>query len=401
MKLKLPARAFFTAAAAPAIAPRDRQCREAFIRSIDRLLTTTATSTATSATSTITATFTTATATAAPTISDAAPPRPVLQLDRRTRTRSHDRRPLPPSHVHVRPAPRRTMATTGAAVDATLVEAAKRAACQQAVKDHYSPDFRYVGIGSGSTIAYVVEAIAALGPSGSAGVKFVPTGAGSTRLIRDAGLAVLQVPELLREAVGFAGPSRQILDVYFDGADEVDAELSCIKGGGACLFQEKVVARLARRFVCVADSRKRAPRLLTGWRYVPVEVSPVAAELVRQALVDLGSVDPVIRAAPSSPSDFASSESGYLVTDNHNYLIDAPFPTLLLNSQADLIDPAKGIWTPEALTAKIRGILGVLEVGIFSGLTGPQAAAAGPGAEGVRPVKVYYGKTDGGVETQE
>lgn len=286
------------------------------------------------------------------------------------------------------------MATKGA-VDATLLEAAKRAACQQAVRDHFSPDFRYVGIGSGTTIAYVVEAIAALGPAASAGVKFVPTGAGSTRLIRDAGLAVLQVPELLRE-VGFAGrgSSRQHLDVYFDGADEVDAELSCIKGGGACLFQEKVVARLARRFVCVADSRKRAGRLLAGWRYVPVEVSPIAAELVRRALVDLGSTDPVVRADPAS-------ESGYLVTDNHNYLIDAPFPTLLLNSEADLIDPAKGLWTPEALTAKIRGILGVLEVGIFSGLTGPQAAAAGPDVEGVKPVKIYYGKTDGGFETQE
>lgn len=284
---------------------------------------------------------------------------------------------------------------TKAPVDATLLEAAKRAACQQAVKDHFSPSFRYVGIGSGSTIAYVVEAIAALGPGVSAGMKFVPTGAGSTGLLRDAGLAVLQVPELLRE-VGFAGrgASRQHLDIYFDGADEVDAELNCIKGGGACLFQEKVVARLAKRFVCVADSRKRAARLLTGWGYVPVEVSPVAAELVRQALVDLGSTDPVVRAS-------SASASGYLVTDNHNYLIDAPFPTLLLNSQADLIDPAKGLWTPEALTAKIRGILGVLEVGIFSGLTGPQAAAAGPDVEGVKPVQIYYGKTDGGFETQE
>ncbi|KAI1188230.1 ribose 5-phosphate isomerase A [Nemania serpens] len=292
------------------------------------------------------------------------------------------------------------MATKGAAaVDVNLLEAAKRAACQQAVKDHFSPSFRYVGIGSGSTIAYVVEAIAALGPEASSHIKFVPTGAGSTKLIRDAGLAVLQVPELLRE-VGFAGrgSSRQHLDIYFDGADEVDAELNCIKGGGACLFQEKIVARLAKRFVCVADSRKKADRLLTGWRYVPVEVSPVAAELVRQALVDLGSTDPVIRVSSASSS---ASESGYLVTDNHNYIIDAPLPTLLLNSEADRIDPAKGLWTPEALTAKIRGILGVLEVGIFSGLTGPQAAAAGPDVEGVKPVQIYYGKTDGGFETQE
>ncbi|KAI1823597.1 ribose 5-phosphate isomerase A [Xylaria intraflava] len=279
------------------------------------------------------------------------------------------------------------------AADVNLVEAAKRAACQQAVKNHFSPSFKYVGIGSGSTVAYVVEAIAALGSEVTASMKFVPTGAGSTKLIRDAGLTVLQVPELLSE-VGFAGPgsSRQHLDIYFDGADEVDDELNCIKGGGACLFQEKVVARLSKTFICVADSRKKAPRLLTSWGYVPIEVSPIAAELVRQALIDLGSKNPVIRAA--------SSGSAYLVTDNHNYIIDAPFPTLLLNSQAELVDPAKGLWTPTALAAKIRGILGVLEVGIFSGLTGPEATAAGPNAEGVKPIKIYFGTTDGGVEIQ-
>ncbi|KAI8635256.1 ribose 5-phosphate isomerase A [Xylariaceae sp. FL1651] len=276
-----------------------------------------------------------------------------------------------------------------------LVEAAKRAACQQAVADNFSPTFKYVGIGSGSTVAYVVEAIAAQGRDVTAGMKFVPTGSGSTNLIRDAGLKVLQVPDLLAEVGSSAGPgtSRQHIDVYFDGADEVDAELNCIKGGGACLFQEKVVSRLSKKFICVADSRKKAPRLLTNWAYVPVEVSPVAAALVRQVLVDLGSKDPVVRTAGPTFT--------YQITDNHNYIIDAPFPTLLLNSQAELMDPAKGLWTPDALAAKIRGILGVLEVGIFSGLTGPQATAAGPHVEGVKPVKVYFGKADGGVETLE
>ncbi|KAI1813571.1 ribose 5-phosphate isomerase A [Poronia punctata] len=276
--------------------------------------------------------------------------------------------------------------------DADLIEAAKRAACQRAVADNFSTSFKYVGIGSGSTVAYVVEAIAALGRDVTADMKFVPTGSGSTNLIRDAGLSVLQVPDLMRE-VGPAGPgsSRQYIDIYFDGADEVDAELNCIKGGGACLFQEKIVSRLSKKFICVADSRKKAPRLLSNWAYVPIEVSPIAAELVRQSLVELGSKDPVIRVAGPT--------STHVITDNHNYLIDAPFPSLLLNSEADRIDPSKGIWTPDALTAKIRGILGVLEVGIFSGLTGPEAAAIGPDVQGVRPVKVYFGKADGSFET--
>ncbi|KAI1150610.1 ribose 5-phosphate isomerase A-domain-containing protein [Nemania diffusa] len=369
--MKLPAQVF---TAAPPIPLRASRYLEAF-RCINRLL---------SARRQLTTT-------ALPSPSRPEQPRIPQRLLQSNHQHHHQRRKSTPL---TRPVPRRTMATKGA-VDADLIEAAKRAACQQAVKDNFSPSFKYVGIGSGSTVAYVVEAIAALGPAVSAGMKFVPTGAGSTRLIRDAGLAVLQVPELLAE-VGFAGrpgASRQHLDIYFDGADEVDAELNCIKGGGACLFQEKVVSRLSKKFICVADSRKKADRLLSKWAYVPVEVSPIAAELVRQALIDLGSKDPVVR--------LAASTSTYLITDNHNYLIDAPFPTLLLNSQAELIDPANGLWTPDVLAAKIRGILGVLEVGIFSGLTGPQATAVGPDVEGVKPVKIYFGRADGGFETQE
>ncbi|KAI1373232.1 ribose 5-phosphate isomerase [Hypoxylon crocopeplum] len=273
-----------------------------------------------------------------------------------------------------------------------LIESAKRAACRQAVADYFSPSFTYVGIGSGSTVAYVVEAIAEQGPSVTSKMKFVPTGSGSTALIRNAGLSVLQVPDLLLE-VGFHPEStdHQPIDIYFDGADEVDAELNCIKGGGACHFQEKLVSRLSKRFICVADSRKKAGRLLTGWTYVPVEVSPMGAEYVRRELLRLGSADPKIRT--SGPTFIRT------ITDNHNHIIDAPFKTLLLNSEADKADPSNGIWTPDALLARIKNIFGVLEVGIFSGLNGPQVAQLGTDVEGVKPVKAYFGRPDGQVET--
>ncbi|KAI4867947.1 ribose 5-phosphate isomerase [Hypoxylon rubiginosum] len=273
-----------------------------------------------------------------------------------------------------------------------LIESAKRAACRQAVADHFNPSFTYVGIGSGSTVAYVVEAIAEHGASVTGKMKFIPTGSGSTALIRNAGLSVLQVPDLLLE-VGFQpeSESHQPIDIYFDGADEVDAELNCIKGGGACHFQEKLVSRLAKRFICVADSRKRVDRLLTSWSYVPVEVSPMGAEYVRRELLRLGSQDPKVR---TSGPTFIST-----ITDNHNHIIDAPFPTLLLNSEADKLDPAKGLWTPDALLARIKRIFGVLEVGIFSGLNGPQVAQLDTDVEGVKPVKAYFGRPDGQVET--
>ncbi|KAI8959225.1 ribose 5-phosphate isomerase [Daldinia sp. FL1419] len=283
--------------------------------------------------------------------------------------------------------PPKTMASS-----VNLIESAKRAACRQAVSDNFSPDFTYVGIGSGSTVAYVVEAIAELGPSVTGKMKFVPTGSGSTSLIRNAGLSVLQVPDLLLE-IGFNPEStdHQPIDIYFDGADEVDAELNCIKGGGACHFQEKLVSRLSKAFICVADSRKKVDRLLTNWAYIPVEVSPMGGEYVRRELLRLGSTDPKIRT--SGPTFIRT------ITDNHNHIIDAPFPTLLLNSEADKADPARGLWTPDALLARIKRIFGVLEVGIFSGLNGPQVAQLGTDIEGVKPVKAYFGTADGKVET--
>jgi ribose 5-phosphate isomerase A len=125
---------------------------------------------------------------------------------------------------------------------ADLIEEAKRAAAKVAVETHYPKDARWVGIGSGTTVVYVVEAINALGVDTSA-TKYVPTGYQSKQLIVNAGLT----------AVEFDGvPPGTVLDVAFDGADEVDEDLNCIKGGGACLFQEKIVAMQAKQFICVA-----------------------------------------------------------------------------------------------------------------------------------------------------
>lgn len=127
---------------------------------------------------------------------------------------------------------------------ASVVEAAKRAAGKAAVENHYPKDAKYVGIGSGSTIVYVVEAIKESGVDASA-TKYVPTGFQSKQLIVNAGLTAVDFDAL---------PEGTVLDVAFDGADEVDDELNLIKGGGACLFQEKIVALQAKEFICVAGA---------------------------------------------------------------------------------------------------------------------------------------------------
>jgi ribose 5-phosphate isomerase A len=132
----------------------------------------------------------------------------------------------------------------------TPVEASKRRAAYKAVNDHFDPSYRCIGIGSGSTVVYVVEAIAAKGPEITSKMLFIPTGDQSKDLILNAGLPLGSMDTLPR--VPGEKRKRISLDVAFDGADEIDEDLNCIKGGGACLLREKLVATSAKIFICVA-----------------------------------------------------------------------------------------------------------------------------------------------------
>jgi ribose 5-phosphate isomerase A len=271
------------------------------------------------------------------------------------------------------------------------VEAAKRAAAQQAVKDHFDPNSTHVGIGSGTTIVYVVEAIKQR--STNPNILFVPTGYQSRQLVINAGLQPISFDTL---------PDNVMLDVAFDGADEVDADLNCIKGGGACLFQEKLVAERAKKFVCVADYRKKQDRLLTAWPTIPIEVAPLAQRKVVAGLKLLGSPNPTLRTT-------LLEKSGPLKTDQDFFIIDAPFKTLLLKSDVEAGkgkgDGSDGTWEVNAISKAIKGLTGVLEVGIFSGLSGPEAQALREQDQwsktvegGQRPIAVYFGMADGSVK---
>jgi ribose 5-phosphate isomerase A len=275
----------------------------------------------------------------------------------------------------------------------TTVEAAKRAAARQAVADHFDPASTHVGIGSGTTIVYVVEAIKER--STNPNVLFVPTGYQSRQLVINAGLTPVAFDTL---------PDSVMLDVAFDGADEVDSELNCIKGGGACLFQEKLVAERAKKFVCVADYRKRQDRLLTNWPTIPIEVAPLSQNKVIAALKVLGSTSAELRTTKLE-------KSGPLKTDQDFYIVDAAFPTLL--TSADVAagkgkgDGSDGTWEVTAISKAIKGLTGVLEVGIFSGLNGDDAQAlrAKEGARsavtgGQKPVAVYFGMADGSIKVR-
>lgn len=283
--------------------------------------------------------------------------------------------------------------STSAVAALELIESAKRAAGQRAVAEHFTTSFRFVGIGSGTTIQYVVEAIAEECKRVFEGIPpifFVPTGYQSRTLCEKAGLMPVAFDSL---------PEDQMLDVAFDGADEVDEDFNCVKGGGACLFQEKLVASRAKKFICVADFRKDVPRLLTTWTYIPIEVAPIAVKTVIRALKVLGSPDPVMRT-------LQVLKEGPLKTDQDFFIVKAPFPPLLLKKddkseagkmQKTAAGPEGKVWAVEELAAKIKLIAGVLEVGIFTGQNGPETMAAG-GQGGQKPIAVYFGMEDGTVK---
>ncbi|KAL2259278.1 hypothetical protein VTK26DRAFT_7104 [Humicola hyalothermophila] len=272
------------------------------------------------------------------------------------------------------------MATT-VEEQAKLVEASKRLAAFQAVKDYLRPEYTRIGIGSGSTVVYVVEAIAALGPAVTSKMAFYPTGSQSEELIEAAGLTLQYISKL---------PAGQQLDVAFDGADEVDDDLNLIKGGGACLWQEKIVAASAKQFVCVADFRKLSTNLGTNWKKgIPIEVLPMAAPRVLGELERMGSVNPRIR--PGLPG-----KAGALVTDNGLWIIDAPFaPLLLPKDKAAAGGEASGVWTVDELADRLIKIPGVAEIGLFYGNNGLEVAS---GAQ--KPVAAYFGMADGTVKVK-
>lgn len=285
------------------------------------------------------------------------------------------------------------MASIPAPADPNLspVETAKRKAAYRAVSEHFNSNMKFVGIGSGSTIVYGVEAIShhlKTNPPPAGHINwFVPTGWNSRKVIEAAGLTPIAFDSL---------PSNEMLEVAFDGADEVDDELNCIKGGGACLFQEKLVACRSKKFICIADYRKNQSRLLTVWPTIPIEIAPIAHASVLKELRSLGSINPILR-------EHTLAKTGPVQTDQSFYIIDAPFKTLLTESDVKAGKDGSGkngVWEVDTLARTIKGISGVLEVGLFYGMNGIQAQALGLQG-GQKPVAVYFGLEDGEVSVKK
>jgi len=225
------------------------------------------------------------------------------------------------------------------AVPSSPVECAKRLAARKAVDDYVRSGMD-VGIGSGSTIVYGIQRLAErVWGDEKLQVRCVPTSFQSKQLCSDAGIPLCEL-----------SPSCPSLDVTIDGADEVDIKLDCIKGGGGCQTQEKIVAAAASTFIVVADYSKRSEKLLTVWRKgIPVEVLAMALTPVEAALRAMGG-HPVLRMG-------APAKAGPAVTDNGNLILDVDFGGGA-GMSAD----------PGTLHTAIKGLPGVVETGIFPGM---------------------------------
>ena len=189
-----------------------------------------------------------------------------------------------------------------------------------------------VGVGSGSTVAFF---IAALSKRTVDFPKAVSSSERSTALLKAAGIDVLDLNEA------------EAIDVYVDGADEVDPQLALIKGGGGALTREKIIAQASRRFVCIVDESKQV-QVLGGFP-LPVEVIPMARSLVTRELQALGAT--------------VTERDGF-VTDNGNRILDAA---------------GLKITDPLALEAQLNQWPGVVTVGLFARRRPDVLLVAGPG----------------------
>ncbi|MFB6086713.1 MAG: ribose-5-phosphate isomerase RpiA [Halodesulfurarchaeum sp.] len=202
-----------------------------------------------------------------------------------------------------------------------------------------------VGLGTGSTAAYAIEALGTA-VAGGLDIQGIPTSYQSRALALDVG-----IPLTALDAVNG-------VDVAIDGADEVVGG-DLVKGGGAAHTREKIVDAAAARFVVVIDDSKEVERLS---RPVPVEVVPTALPPVREAILDHGG-DPTLRSA--------GKKDGPVITEHGNLILDCDF--------GEIEDPS-------ALAGALSKLPGVLEHGLFVDLAA-EIVVGGPDGVQVREIR--------------
>ena len=193
----------------------------------------------------------------------------------------------------------------------------KKAAAYAALK--YIEEGAIVGVGTGSTVNYFIDALADIKHNIQGAVS---SSEASTERLKAMGIEVFDLNSVDK------------FDIYVDGADEITQHKHMIKGGGAALTREKIVAAVADKFICIIDDTKQVPML--GEFPLPVEVIPMARSYVAREIVKLGG-DPAYRQG--------------VVTDNGNVILDV-YNLKILN--------------PVELERQLNAIVGVVTNGLFA-----------------------------------
>ena len=226
-------------------------------------------------------------------------------------------------------------------------DALKRAAAARALES--VREGMVLGLGTGSTIRYFLDLLGERVRAGEVkGVVGVPTSRRTAEIARGHGIRISRLR------------SQPRLDLTVDGADEVDPRGDLIKGLGGALLREKIVAQASDRFIVIVDESKVVERLGTR-SPLPVEVTRFGSSRHQAFVAALGAEVTLRRTADGSR----------YVTSNGNYILDARFP--------------EGIDDPVALDGALRARAGIVEHGMFLGMTTRALVAASGGVRAIEP----------------
>ncbi len=212
-------------------------------------------------------------------------------------------------------------------------------------------DKAVIGLGSGTTAEMAIDQIGQRISREHISVSGVPTSYRTGLVASDAGIHV--IPALHAPVLSWA----------FDGADEVDPQLNLIKGRGAAMLNEKIIAKLSKHLVIIISEEKLVPKLGTNFA-VPIEIIPESLQLVRAELKNFGARDITLREAVN--------KYGPVVTEHNNLILDAWFDEIL-----------------PSLENSLKSITGVVETGLFCGFN-PEVLVAKSG--GVFSLRLVEGK---------
>ena len=206
-----------------------------------------------------------------------------------------------------------------------------------------------IGVGTGSTVDAALKAIAARVQKDKLNVRVVPTSLQSSWRCEEIGLTVMYS--------GYCGE----LAWGFDGADEVDDRLRLIKGKGGAMLQEKILAARCKEFIVIVDASKVVKKLGHSCA-IPLEVIPTSLSIVQRELTKLGAGKFEVRQAVK--------KHGPVITEAGNIIVDVNFSEI-----------------SDHLESQLKGIIGVVESGLFTRYASEVWIAGGEGNSGIRVVK--------------